>query len=367
MERHGFLPERRRLSAIPPAHCSATERPPRPTGCTHRRPSERDLRTGHRWVYRRNGSRSVDRPIVAAILPRTPELSWPVHVGPVVDVQHPDDAVVLVDLVNQPVMTAASAPSAGLLASKRHPHSVGMPPQGPEGELHDRGSRWPVSPSPYLSRIERGQRPVDRRSLLEAIAVALRVAPSELAEQAFPPAVADPAMGEAQAAIIALEAALSDFDLGVPTGETARPWAAAVDHLNEAGVMADRIGGTGRGFGNMYFGPDNVGIWRVSIAVEFGEPGHARELAQLVNPARVPSAARQAMYWADLGRGMAMEQATRDQAVGALLRAEKIAPQRIRTNPFVRETVTDLIRRARREAVGRELGGMAYRMGLAPG
>ncbi|HEY2762940.1 MAG TPA: helix-turn-helix transcriptional regulator [Pseudonocardiaceae bacterium] len=37
----------------------------------------------------------------------------------------------------------------------------------------------------YLSRIERGERPVDRWSLLEAIAAALRVAPSELAEQAF--------------------------------------------------------------------------------------------------------------------------------------------------------------------------------------
>ena len=51
----------------------------------------------------------------------------------------------------------------------------------------------------YLSRIEGGKRPVDRRSLLEAIAAALRVAPSELAEQAFPPAAADSVTGEAQA------------------------------------------------------------------------------------------------------------------------------------------------------------------------
>ncbi|MGH3797736.1 MAG: helix-turn-helix domain-containing protein [Pseudonocardiaceae bacterium] len=369
----------------------------------------------------------------------------------------------------------------------------------------------------YLSRIERGERPIDRRSLLEAIAAALRVAPSELAEQAFPPAVADRVTGEAQAAVIALEAALADLDLGVPTDTTSRPWPAvaadlnrlnsqlrpatdyaaqgvmlpgllrelhtlyvtdpkhrtdvlralmdcyhaagvllknlgvrglptlaafharrvaeelddpawlglaawlrastlggkgrprmlelsvqgadvlqgrlddpraqqmygalhlnaalasaamrrgddAADHLNEAGAIAERIDPDGRGFGNLYFGPDNVGIWRVSIAVELGEPGHAQELARRVTPARVPSAARQAMYWADLGRGMATERATREQAVGALLRAEKIAPQRIRTNPFVRETVTDLMRRARREAVGRELRGMAYRMGLS--
>lgn len=86
----------------------------------------------------------------------------------------------------------------------------------------------------YLSRIERGERGVHRRSLLEAIAAALRVAPSELAEQAFPPAVADPVTGEAQAAVIALEAALSDLELGT-SGATARPWAAVaadIDRLN---------------------------------------------------------------------------------------------------------------------------------------
>lgn len=141
----------------------------------------------------------------------------------------------------------------------------------------------------------------------------------------------------------------------------------AAAHLTEAGTIADRITANGRGFGNLYFGPDNVGIWRLSIAVELGEPGRAREIAQHVNPTAVKSAARQAMYWADLGRGLAQDRATRESAVGALLRAEKIAPQRIRTNPFVRETVGDLMRRAKREAGGRELRGMAYRMGLGIG
>ncbi len=373
----------------------------------------------------------------------------------------------------------------------------------------------------HLSRIERGERIVGRRSLLEAIAAALRVAPSELAEQAFPPAAADPVTAEAQAGVIVLEAALSNLDLGeVPDGAQARPWPAvaadmnrfntqlrptcdhagevlvlpgllselhalyvtdpdhradvlaalmdcyqmagvvlkilgvrglptlaafraqrvaeelddpawfglvgwlrghtlggaegrprmlelsmrgadalaghlddpraqqmygalhlhaavasaamcraddAADHLDEAGAIATRVGTNGRGFGGLCFGPDSVGLWRVSIAVELGDPGRAHELARQANPARVPSAARQSTYWADLGRGMASERATREQAVGALLRAEQIAPQRIRLNPFVRETVGDLIRRARSKAVGRELRGMAYRMGLGVG
>jgi hypothetical protein len=141
----------------------------------------------------------------------------------------------------------------------------------------------------------------------------------------------------------------------------------SADHLDEAAAMAERVSGAGRGFGNLYFGPDNVGIWRLSIAVELGEAGRAREIARLVEPSHVPSAVRQAMFWADLGRGMAQDRSTRDKAVGALMRAEKIAPQRIRTNPFVRETVADLMRRTQRDAVGRDLRGMAYRMGIGVG
>lgn len=142
----------------------------------------------------------------------------------------------------------------------------------------------------------------------------------------------------------------------------------SADHLNEAAAMAERVGGGGRGFGGLCFGPDNVGIWRLSIAVGLGETGRAREIARLVDPARVPSAARQAMFWADLGRGMAQERSTRDAAVRALLRSETIAPQRIRPHPFVRETVADLLRRTPRDAAtGRDLRGMAYRMGIGIG
>jgi hypothetical protein len=63
-----------------------------------------------------------------------------------------------------------------------------------------------------------------------------------------------------------------------------------------------------------------------------------------------------------LGRGLATERAYRHEAVAALRTAEKLAPQRVRANPFVRDVITDLMRRARRDAIGRELRGMAYRM-----
>ncbi|MBV9162019.1 MAG: hypothetical protein JO309_16025 [Pseudonocardiales bacterium] len=44
--------------------------------------------------------------------------------------------------------------------------------------------------------------------------------------------------------------------------------------------------------------------------------------------------------------------------------AEKISPRRVHRNPPAREVLADLLARARRDAVGRELRGMAYRAGL---
>ncbi|EWC61618.1 hypothetical protein UO65_2976 [Actinokineospora spheciospongiae] len=70
------------------------------------------------------------------------------------------------------------------------------------------------------------------------------------------------------------------------------------------------------------------------------------------------------MFYADLGRGLACDKRTRPQAVAALAKAEKIAPQRMQGNPFFRETVIDLVRKAKHDSVGRELRGMAYRMGV---
>jgi hypothetical protein len=49
-----------------------------------------------------------------------------------------------------------------------------------------------------------------------------------------------------------------------------------------------------------------------------------------------------------------------------LLHAEQLAPQLIHNDPIVRETVADLLRQARRDAGGRELRGLAWRMGVAP-
>lgn len=368
----------------------------------------------------------------------------------------------------------------------------------------------------YLSRLERGERQVDSRSLLEALATALEVSPSELTG-AHELSCAQ-GMGEAHAAVVALRVALADNAIDDPAGDAGRPWpelVAALRHVNrdlrpaadyaamglvlpnlitdlhavaavdrthrqealdglldvytaatftakhlgepdlaalaamharavvaeldspahtalaellraqavsspararsmalaaraadqvaplvgtdqgaaemygmlhltcalnaaalqrpdesaqhqaEAADVAARVVGWGTNFGNQSFGVPNVEFWRVTLAVERGEGAKVRELAQGINPAAVPSAARRAGFYTDLGRGLATERAHRQEAVVALRTAEQLAPQRVRANPFVRDIVTDLMRRARRDAIGRELRGMAYRMGLA--
>ncbi|MGH3613530.1 MAG: helix-turn-helix domain-containing protein [Pseudonocardia sp.] len=139
----------------------------------------------------------------------------------------------------------------------------------------------------------------------------------------------------------------------------------AADHLAEAGEVAARPG-VGTGFGNLWFSAGNVDIWRTMLAVEQGKGGRAVEIARAVDPATLPSSpSRRAAWWIDIGRGLAMERGTRDEAVGAFLTAEQLAPQRFRGNVFAREVVTDLLARARRDAGDRELRGMAYRMGVA--
>ncbi|HEY2723954.1 MAG TPA: helix-turn-helix domain-containing protein, partial [Pseudonocardiaceae bacterium] len=77
----------------------------------------------------------------------------------------------------------------------------------------------------YLSRIERGERSVDRRRLLEALAAALRVAPSEITGQPYPPS--SEAEAEAHAAAQSLRAVLRDIEIGAAPIETPR----SVDEL----------------------------------------------------------------------------------------------------------------------------------------
>ncbi|MGA8116742.1 MAG: helix-turn-helix transcriptional regulator [Actinocatenispora sp.] len=146
---------------------------------------------------------------------------------------------------------------------------------------------------------------------------------------------------------------------GFAAAVTERP-ADAHDHLAEADTVATR---TGEGhFAELCFGPTNIGFWRVAVAVELGEGGRVDEIARTIRPESVPSASRRASFWSDLGRGYAQD-GRDDRAVRAFCVAERLAPQRVRASTTVRETVGDILRRARREAGGRELRALARRIG----
>lgn len=142
--------------------------------------------------------------------------------------------------------------------------------------------------------------------------------------------------------------------------------ATATTHLQEASALAARMDTEVGGWGYLWFGPTNVAIWRTSIAVELGEPGQALDAAKSVHSELLPSLGRQAEFWVEVGRALVSERKTWEEGLRVLLRAERLAPQLVRNNLFVREAVADLLRRARRDSGGRELRGLAWRMGVAP-
>lgn len=167
------------------------------------------------------------------------------------------------------------------------------------------------------------------------------------------------ALSELQVAgALQLNAALASAAAG--NGQQAR------DHLAEAVDLVRHVPEQRENFGYLHIGPEHVGEWQVSLATELGEGPKVAEYARVVDPDAIPGKARHAAFLADVGRSLAMEKASRDRGIQNLVRAERIAPQLIRNNVFVRETVGGLLRQARRDAAGRDLRGLAWRMRVAP-
>ena len=111
------------------------------------------------------------------------------------------------------------------------------------------------------------------------------------------------------------------------------------------------------------FGPTNVGVWRMSVALESGDHPAAARIADTLNPALIPSPQRQAAYWSDYGRALTRMRGRIADAAAALRQAERISPHRLR-HPFVRETLAELRSRAPAGVAGWEIRGMAHRAGL---
>ncbi|MFD4403891.1 helix-turn-helix domain-containing protein [Nocardia sp. NPDC058499] len=138
-------------------------------------------------------------------------------------------------------------------------------------------------------------------------------------------------------------------------------------HLDEAASAAERMSGDVGDFGGVWFGRINVAIWRASIGLELGDGVRAVERAVGVPVDAIPSPVRRASYYTEAGRALLLSESRyRDQGVSLLLKAERLTPQRVRSDFFVREAVSDNLRAARRDAGSRELRGLAWRLGVAP-
>jgi transcriptional regulator with XRE-family HTH domain len=132
-------------------------------------------------------------------------------------------------------------------------------------------------------------------------------------------------------------------------------------HIAEATETASRTG-DGHAF-RLWFGPNNVAVWRMALALERGDVDQVPELARAVNANALPSRARRAEFYIDLGRGLSAHGSSQPHAAEeAFQRAERLAPLRTRMNPFVRAKVRELYHNAASD----NLRQMARRMGIAP-
>jgi tetratricopeptide (TPR) repeat protein len=133
----------------------------------------------------------------------------------------------------------------------------------------------------------------------------------------------------------------------------------AYAHLGRARQMAGRLGG-GRNDYNTEFGPANVDLFEIAVAVELGDAGRALRAADTADTAGL-SAERRARMLIDVARAHAQRRQVAE-AVTALRQAEQIAPELLRGHYLVRQLVSDLL--TMQDPPGGELLELSVRLGI---
>jgi tetratricopeptide (TPR) repeat protein len=134
----------------------------------------------------------------------------------------------------------------------------------------------------------------------------------------------------------------------------------AYGHLERAAEVATRLG-EGRNDHNTEFGPANVTLHEIAVAVELGDAGRALRAATTVDTTGL-SAERQARMLIDVARAHAQRRQV-NEAVSALREAEKITPEQVRVHGVVRQLVSDLL--TMQDPPSEELRELAARVGTA--
>jgi len=136
----------------------------------------------------------------------------------------------------------------------------------------------------------------------------------------------------------------------------------AHSHLDTARDIARRLNEDRNDY-DTEFGPSNVGVHAVGVAVELGDAGHALELAREVNTEGL-SSERQARYLIDLASAHAMRRQL-GEALRDLQEAEQIAPELTRTHRLARDVTRDLLQLSGLRPRP-ELRELAERFGILP-
>ncbi len=110
--------------------------------------------------------------------------------------------------------------------------------------------------------------------------------------------------------------------------------------LGDARRVAGRLGVDRNDF-NLEFGPTNVEIHAVSMAVDLGDAGEALDVARRLDASGL-SAERQARLALDVGRAHAQLRHV-EEALACFLGAEELAPEMIQSHTTARSAIRDLV------------------------
>ncbi|MGW4679125.1 helix-turn-helix domain-containing protein [Micromonospora taraxaci] len=109
------------------------------------------------------------------------------------------------------------------------------------------------------------------------------------------------------------------------------------------------------------FGPTNVSLHEVAVAVELGDAGSALRAAERIDSSGL-SSERQARLLIDVARAWTQRRRV-SEAVDALEQAEALTPEQVKGHPVVETTVADLVRME--PAPSDRLAALARRAGVA--
>ncbi|MGH3876516.1 MAG: helix-turn-helix domain-containing protein [Actinophytocola sp.] len=144
-------------------------------------------------------------------------------------------------------------------------------------------------------------------------------------------------VGEEEA--VALRGALH-LQLAVASAKT-NDGDTAYEYLRRAKEAASQLG-VDRNDYNTEFGPTNVLLHEVNVAVELGDAGFALRIAEKADTRRL-SPERRCRLLIDVARAHAQRRQP-DAMVATLRQAEAIAPEQVHGHQIVRELVTDALR-----------------------